>query len=499
MDNQQILTNLNFGKVDAETDDRLLNCFIGTDLLKYVLQPQHILLLGGKGSGKSAIFRLLYQESKRLAYLIPSNYKEIIRVPAYALNSDFFLSHSEVRDINPQNVDEFKYFWQLYFALKAAKEVLQSSYINSFVKKNKSRGLQESFLHLKNIISRLGLLNTNERFSDKVINNLKELLRFHGGSKSEQTIQKSSINATSLLSLLDRILKESDSLIWILIDQVDLMYLDNPILRKKAITALIQLLNEYSNRYSNINLKIFLRTDIYNDLQIVNKSHLISKIVELNWNESLIMRLMIARAIYDKNIRSFCENALKENLDISKIISANDELLLKVYYTIFQKETRRDGFLLHRWMMKKMLDGHGKLYPREFIHLGNQAVQIQKEMNKNKPQSGYYLISVQAVLSAFKNVSKYRCDTYLNAEFPHLLQHFKRLSENKKSVLLKEELLNLYSDLNLSGMDAISALYDTGILKPIGADNPNVAKKFKIPDLYRYGLGITKGKKVSVI
>ncbi len=51
MNSHQISSNLSFGKVDAETDDKLSDCFIGTDLLKQALQPHHTLLLVGKGSG----------------------------------------------------------------------------------------------------------------------------------------------------------------------------------------------------------------------------------------------------------------------------------------------------------------------------------------------------------------------------------------------------------------------------------------------------------------
>ena len=66
MDPQQVLTRLNFGRVDGETDNRFENCFIGTEMLRQVLMPQHSLVVGNKGSGKSAMCRLLCDDLQKV-------------------------------------------------------------------------------------------------------------------------------------------------------------------------------------------------------------------------------------------------------------------------------------------------------------------------------------------------------------------------------------------------------------------------------------------------
>lgn len=491
MDQLKILSNFSFGRVDAETDDKLVNCFIGTDILKYALSPQHTLLLGGKGSGKSAIFRILCEEAGRLSQFINVSFKELLRIPAFGLNSDEYLSFNEIKEINPQSIDDFKYFWQLYFCLKTSYFIINSKNLNQIIKKSNSPTIIANYNYLHQLLQSIGLLHRETQRGKNILSKIKNyILEFKTSPQNYNT--KKNLNVNVILEKIDKILKETNSYAWILIDQVDLLYLDDLSKRNKAITALIQLIIEYSNRYTNINLKIFLRTDIFKELNIVNKSHLVSSSIELIWTEELILRMLLARAIYDNSIKQFCEHKLKEYIDVPKIISGDYDLLMRVFYTIFQPDTEKGKFKLHRWMIRNLTDGLGKMYPREFIHLSNQAVAIQKDLLKNHKYSDSYLISIKAVKSAFKYVSTYRCESFLYAEYPYLLEHFNKLKEFGYDTLTKEEFTNLFADLNPSGNDALLALYDTGLLQPNRNRTIYSATKYKIPDLYKYGFGLSR-------
>lgn len=497
MDYLKILSNFSFGRVDAETDDKLINCFIGTDLLKYALAPQHTLLLGGKGSGKSAIFRILSQEAERLSPIINISFRELFRIPAYGLNSDEYLTYAEIKDLNPQTIDDFKYFWQLYFCLKTSYSIVNSNYLNSFINKSGSLNLKSNHQFLRDLLSDIGLLKKQEQKSKNILEKIKNILQTYKIPSTVNYSSKTNLNVNLILEKIDKILKETNSFVWILVDQIDLLYLDNLDKRNKAITALIQLMIEYSNRFTNINFKIFLRTDIYKELKIVNKSHLISNSIELVWNEDLILRMILARAIYDRDVKQFCEEKIKETVDINRVVTGNNQFLLKVFYTIFQEKASNNNTKLHQWIIKKLTDGLGKIYPREFIHLANLAIAEQRAIYKKMQPNGEYLISEKAVKSAFKLVSKYRCETYLFAEFPHLTKHFNKLSEFGFDRIKKEELFKLFEDCNPSGIDALRAFYDAGLLKTINNKSIDTAQEYIIPDLYKYGLGLTKRKHKS--
>jgi hypothetical protein len=126
------------------------------------------------------------------------------------------------------------------------------------------------------------------------------------------------------------------------------------------------------------------------------------------------------------------------------------------------------------------------------IHLGNMAVARQRELDRidGKHQSER-LISSRALRSAFEAVSEYRCETYLNAEFPHLAEHFNTLRGKETSIFTKDQLLEDFKRLDPKGEEAIRTVHDVGVISPIGK-NADSARRFEIPLLYRSGLGIVE-------
>ena len=101
-----------------------------------------------------------------------------------------------------------------------------------------------------------------------------------------------------------------------------------------------------------------------------------------------------------------------------------------------------------------------------------------------------HLISPRALREAFEGISTYRCDTYLYSEFPHLKQHFDVFRGSDSTMFHREELYMLFQPLSPNGDEAIRALYDTGLLTPLGK-NLDSSKKFRVPLLYKIGLGMT--------
>jgi hypothetical protein len=136
------------------------------------------------------------------------------------------------------------------------------------------------------------------------------------------------------------------------------------------------------------------------------------------------------------------------------------------------------------------VDGTGASYPRELIHLGNRAVERQREMNRvaNKHLTER-LISADAVRDAFDAMSAYRCDTYLYSEFPHLKNHFDVFRGSDSATFSRQELYMLFEPLSPKGDEAIRAVYDTGLIIPLDS-NVDASRKFRVPLLYKAGMGI---------
>ena len=503
---QQVITRLNFGRVDGETDNRFNTCFIGTETLRQVLLPQHSFVIGNKGSGKSAICRLLCEDLEKIRPLLPKEYKQIFCIPAYGLQSEENIPNVDLRELKPNSIDDFRYFWLLYLGLKLATTLTQDSRIKALVEKSANKELKATFTSIERLVADLGLIDEVGLSSKlKYIVERWKLPVRHAPSAQDNLDkqrgvdfkQRTGMSIIALLEHIDFILQETNCLAWLMLDKLDLLYVEDIEKLRAAITGLVQLLVQYGNQFKNIHFKIFLRNDIYRQLHIVNKSHLVSYTTEMKWRGSLLLKLLVARAIVDPHVREYCAQITGEKVDVSDVILGTDDYVRKIFYAIF--EPTMNGSTIdetappstHEWIFKHLIDGMGNSFPREIIHLGNKAVEIQREMNRNAGEhKSTRLISSKALKEAYHAVSAYRCETYLYSEFPHLKQHFDVFRGSDSVKFHREELYMLFQPLSPKGDEAIRAVYDAGVIIPMGK-NVDSSREFKVPLLYRAGLGIT--------
>jgi hypothetical protein len=509
MEPHELLNGMNFGRVDAETDSRFDSCFIGTEMLRHVLQPQHSLVLGSKGSGKSAAFRLLCQDRNRVESLLPKNYEELFFIPVYGLQTDDDLPGLEFQDLHFSSIDDFRNFWLLYIGLKSAATLSHNKRLEEIVNKSRSKQLKTGFRTIRNVIRDLGISREPGSFA-KFKFKIKNLVRPRVNAQvleseafnrllSIDFPHRTGMSVKALLDTIDMVLEESNCVAWVLLDKLDLLFIDDFQKLKSAITALVQILVEHGNRFKNTQFKIFLRNDIYRQLRIVNKSHLVSYTQEMKWKEHLLMKLLVSRGVADDNVREHVSAFLGEPIEVADVIQGDEALVKKVFYAIFEPSLNGNGSpeaeavpFTHIWLLKHLTDGMGHIYPRELIHLGNIAVEKQRDLNREAgTHASTRLISAAALREAFAEVSVYRCDTYLYSEFPHLAAHFDLFRGSDKATFHRSELYKLFEGLEPNGDEAIRSIYDAGLITPMGR-TVDSSMEFKVPLLYRTGLGITQ-------
>lgn len=506
MEPQEALAGLNFGRVDAESDSRFESCFIGTEMLRHVLMPQHSLILGSKGSGKSAAFRLLSEHREKVKPLLPKGYNQVFCVAVYGLQNENNFSGIDLHDLRSNSIDDFRYFWLLFVGLKSAATVSQDKKLQSLVDESKNEKLKESYKTILQVMDELGLSNGQSRLTKlkqrvgqmvKPTNNLDSISKDEFSRILANSFRhRTGMSVAALLDHIDLVLRGTKCLAWVLLDKLDLLFIDDFEQLKAAVTGLVQVLVEHSNRFKNIHFKIFLRNDIYRQLRIVNKSHLVSYTSEMKWRENLLLKLLVSRAIADPTVRKYCEEATGERIEIADVITGSEDDVLNIFYIIFEA-TMGDSAdssvpFTHIWLIRHLTDGMGNVYPRELIHLGNIAVEKQREINKLEGEhASNRLISARALKEAFASVSVYRCDTYLYAEFPHLEKHFNVFRGADKATFQRDELYELFERLTPNGDEGIRAVYDSGLITPLG-QTVDASGEFRIPLLYRIGLGITQ-------
>jgi hypothetical protein len=445
--------------------------------------------------------RLLCESLDKVRPLLPKQFKEIYCIPAYGIQNEEFLTGLDIKELSPKSADEFRYFWLLYIGMKTAYVLMQDETIQELIKESENQEAKDAYALIKELLIDLGILDRDKSKAKK----FKERLGFRSAPKLKKSTkdeehetpdfkQRTGMSVIALLERIDLVLRETNCLGWVMLDKLDLLFIEDFERLKGAITGLIQLLVQYGNQFTNIHFKIFIRNDLYRQLHIVNKSHLISYSTEMKWRGPLLVKMLVSRAIIDNHVRAYCEAILGEKVDVTNVILNDDNYVKKVFYAIFEPTMGASGNIVsptHQWILKRLVDGLGNSFPREVIHLGNMAAEKQRELDR---QTGKHestnLISARALREAFALISAYRCDTYLYAEFPHLAKHFDVFRGSDSGTFQRDELCKLFERLSPNGDEAIRAIHDVGLLIPLGK-TVDASDEFKVPLLYRSGLGVT--------
>ena len=280
------LTKL-FGKDRAQEDENLQHYFIKTKQYDEFKRGDKELVLGRKGSGKSALFSILAKEAQESDDTIPVKIsfdgEDFIYIENWLNSHDF----SE-----PLN-DDFKYSlaWKNFIL----NEIIYSSipYIEYFDDTLKSRLIQD------------GILSDSswKRFATAIFNVFK-------GGKLQSSFGEVELDFSSLTSLSlqdkEKIKEELTKLIKnntfsIVIDNLDEPWKNNDNMNA-WLRGLIFSIRQLKREYNNLKIIAFLRTDIY---EIISKGSDLfdskSEITTISWDDNnffSLKQLVAARIAY---------------------------------------------------------------------------------------------------------------------------------------------------------------------------------------------------------
>lgn len=143
-----------------------------------------------------------------------------------------------------------------------------------------------------------------------------------------------SIDTQDLLAEIEETLECEQLECWILFDKIDELFSNDHIKRKLCIESLFRTYLSFVNRFPQIKFKIFIRNDIWSTLEFVNKSHISDKCIELTWNQTNLLQMILRRILNNNVILKYI---------INETGLSQEELLLPinledVFYTIFAKQ-----------------------------------------------------------------------------------------------------------------------------------------------------------------
>jgi hypothetical protein len=433
MSKASLLKTIEFGQRVAEEETNLLvSYFVETDHWHRVYSGEVDVVYGPKGSGKSAIYSLLVS---RIDNLFDKN---IILIPAE--NPRGTPAFRNLATNPPASEREFIGLWKLYFI-----SLLQGVFEDYELKGVEVRQIESS-------LASAGLIRgkrTLESILRSVMDYAHQVFRpqslelgvdfdpvtqmpkgFKGKiSFSEPTAQASSEGCLSIDNLLNlanlTLSKNSNYIIWILLDRLDVAFSEDIELEHNALRALFRVYLDMMG-LSNIRLKIFLRTDIWNRLTTEGfreASH-ITRCLTINWNESSLLNLIVRRAIYNPALQEYYDVTPTTVLD-----SYSSQQTLFYRMCPDQVDVGRNKPKTFQWVLGRTKDASGHNAPRELIHLLNQLkdVQIKRlEIGEAEPD-GDQLFARAAFKDALPEVSRARLEQTLYAEHPSLRDALEKL------------------------------------------------------------------------
>jgi hypothetical protein len=291
----------------------------------------------------------------------------------------------------------------------------------------------------------------------------------------------------NLLELAHAALADAKLTVWILIDRLDNSFQDTPELEQNALRALFRVYLDITN-LTNIRLKVFLRTDIWNRITrsgFREASH-ITRHVTVEWNRNSLLNLVVRRALHNDVIVE------RYALDKKKILHSH-EAQEEFFYRIFpaQVDVGPNKPTTFDWMLSRTRDGTGKNAPRELIHLLNKARDVQTrklDIGESEPE-GDQLFSRSALKDALPEVSEIRLTQTLYAEYPQYRDYLERLRGAKT----QHNYESLRATWNVELKDAVKLAQELSEIGFFEMKGTSLEPVFWVPFLYRDALELVQG------
>ncbi|MFN3195269.1 MAG: P-loop ATPase, Sll1717 family [Chlorobiota bacterium] len=374
------LQEFSFGDIEAKDDDLLIDSVCRTSAILEFLVGKKNIVLGEKGTGKTAIFRLL-REGK--LYFKNKNCFKNILIP---VDDNFQYKNIKgkiLKLIETDNEDVgFKYqvVWELFLFYKIIQELDKLNI-------SLTRELTEAKELFDTVLSKSSLdrfLKNKSTFTVKLYNSdmyvmpeasyTTEPVKLNDNIEGK-SVKKLEIDLDKYKRAANDFIKENNYNIIVLIDRLDEFVSKSSIpIQLELLQSLISVEREYGS-YDNIDIKLFLRNDLFEQLSFENIGgfdKVISKKVDLKWSEDNI------REFIAKRILSNYKKVFKlDNLGVTV-----DSHNLKIDTTLDNQSNKKPnifGKLYRNFIAKFKPELYEQKFPRE--------VSLDDDINKQLIQT----------------------------------------------------------------------------------------------------------------
>jgi len=464
---------------ESDNQEKFLKNFLPIADYRLALEPNTLLILGGRGVGKTELFRLL---------AIPSGRESL--------------------------VESLK--------IRSLPDLSKTTWIAGFGRTRKTEkrfptpeSVEKQMAHATNIEWRsfwIGLIlggllqQENFKFKDFLIEQIEtEIANILRDDLSRLSIWQPIVNQhlekfNSVLDKLDQKLIEADDWLFVTYDELDRLVASYTALAS-PIRELLALWLDRWRRWDRIRPKIFLRTDLFREdfLSFPDASKLQAHQIRLEWKHSWLYQLLVKRLANSGNeMTEYLQNIpgliIENQTGLGLTATSNEKLfeeLIEMMIGKYMGANAKKG-ITYRWIPNHLQDAGGRIAPRSFLKLFALAAQSRIQQLSFFEQNTL-LLQPSDLQGALMNTSDDRIRE-LQEEYPWL-ESLKMSLVNLRAPMQQEIFLEAVKSTRWSPEKQPPVTNPEGILQyllQLGIVESRSDGRINMPEIYLYGFQVKR-------
>ena len=353
---RDIAPGLGTAEHESDNQDKFLKNFLPIPDYRLALERNTLLILGGRGVGKTELFRLLAIPSGRESLVESLKIRSLPDLSKTTWIAGFGRTRkTEKRFPPPESVEK---------QMDKATDIEWRSFWIGLI----LGGLlqQEDFKFKDFLIEQI-----ETKIANILRNNLSEL------SIWQPIVNQNLEKLNSVLDKLDQKLIEADDWLFVTYDELDRLVASYTALAS-PIRELLALWLDRWRRWERIRPKIFLRTDLFREdfLSFPDASKLQAHQFRLEWKHSWLYQLLVKRLANSGNemteyLQNIPELIIENKTGLGWTATSNEKLFEELIEKMIGKymgANAKKG-ITYRWIPNHLQDAGGRIAPRSFLKL----------------------------------------------------------------------------------------------------------------------------------
>lgn len=464
---------------ESDNQEKFLKNFLPIADYRLALEPNTLLILGGRGVGKTELFRLLAIPSGRESLVESLKIRSLPDLSKTTWIAGFGRTRkTEKRFPPPESVEK---------QMDKATDIEWRSFWIGLIL---GRLLQQEDFKFKDFLTE----QIETKIANILRNNLSEL------SIWQPIVNQNLEKLNSVLDKLDQKLIEADDWLFVTYDELDRLVASYTALASPIRQLLALWLNRWG-RWDRIRPKIFLRTDLFREdfLSFPDASKLQAHQIRLEWKHSWLYQLLVKRlANSGTEMTEYLQNIpgliIENKTGLGWTATSNEKLFEQLIERMIGKymgPNAKKG-ITYRWIPNHLQDAGGRIAPRSFLKLFALAAE-RRMQEPSLVEQKTLLLQPSDLQGALMDTSEDRI-MELQEEYPWL-KSLKTSLVGLKAPMPKEIFLAAVEPTTWSPEKQPPVTNPEGILQyllQLGIVESRSDGRINMPEIYLYGFQVKR-------